>query len=148
MKTILEQLSDDDGLKVRLRRLLLASGDHAYISEETLIFEAAKELGGCGINRQEALDAEAIKAMLKVGATTSAVLAIMGGESVFMLSRGQKGACLASVLPQAGMEEVFADGPTMALALLRAHLSAVLEVMENKANLLHVSAGIVSVSLH
>lgn len=72
-------------------------------------------------------DRQALEAMLSCGAFESAVLAIMGGESAFMLSRGGSGSCLASVVLPDGSEETIAEGSTLALALLAAHLSALHE---------------------
>ena len=71
-------------------------------------------------------NAKVLEELLKLGAYESAALALLGGDSAFMLSRGANGNCLASVMLPHGPEEAVAEGSTLALALLCAHLSALL----------------------
>lgn len=89
-------------------------------------------------------DRRVIEAMLALGAHESAVLAIIGSETAFMLSRGANGNCLASVALPDGSEEVVAEGSTMALALLAAYLSTLLadaELAPDEALLFHAPPG-------
>ncbi|MCX7863740.1 MAG: hypothetical protein N2423_01675 [Novosphingobium sp.] len=72
----------------------------------------------------------AFEAMLALGAHVSAVLALIGNDAAFMLSRGANGKCLASAVTPDGAEEIVAEGSTLALALLAAHLSALLVDVE------------------
>jgi hypothetical protein len=64
------------------------------------------------------------RALVDIGADESAILALMGPETGYMISRGSNGVCLASiVLP--GMTDVScAEGATFALALISAYLAA------------------------
>ena len=73
------------------------------------------------------IDTPSVQEKLRVGACESAVMEIIGGETSFMLSRGGSGRCLATVVLPDGSEEVISEGSTLALALLAAHLSALLE---------------------
>jgi hypothetical protein len=70
---------------------------------------------------------QVVEAMLSLDAHESAVLSLMGGESSFMLSRGTSGICLASAVLPDGSEEMVAEGSTLALALLTAYLSSLVE---------------------
>lgn len=69
---------------------------------------------------------EAVEAMLTVRAAVSAALAIIGDQASFMLSRGGNGLCLATFILADGTEDMVAEGATPALALLTAHVSALL----------------------
>jgi hypothetical protein len=71
-------------------------------------------------------DPARIEAMLAADAAESAALALTGGETGFMLSRGAGGTCLATIALPGGEEDVTAEGATVALALLAARLSALL----------------------
>lgn len=75
-------------------------------------------------------DALAIDEMLDCGAAESAVLAILGPETSFMLSRGGGGSCLATVVVDDGSEETMSEGATIALALLAAYVSLLLARFE------------------
>lgn len=72
------------------------------------------------------IDPVAIEGMLASGAPVSAVLAMIGGETHFLLSRGAGGACLATMVLPDGSEEVICEGATLSLALLAAHVSMLL----------------------
>ena len=71
-------------------------------------------------------NAKTLEALLALGAHESAALALMGDDSAFMLSRGTNGNCLASVMLPDSLEEMVAEGSTLALALLCAFLSSLL----------------------
>lgn len=73
-----------------------------------------------------ARDVRTLDALLALGAHESAVISLFGGDSAFMVSRGANGNCLASVVAPGGSEELVAEGSTLALALLCAHISSVL----------------------
>lgn len=77
------------------------------------------------------VDPDSVEAMLACGATASAVMAMLGPETVFMLSRGQGNSCLATVIAAHGVEEVLSEGSTLALALLAAYAGALLAGIES-----------------
>jgi hypothetical protein len=68
-----------------------------------------------------------IDAMLRAGAFESAALAVIGEDVGYMLSRGASGKAMASVVLATSEEEATAEAATPALALLAAHVAAVLE---------------------
>ncbi|SFF76286.1 hypothetical protein SAMN05518801_101329 [Novosphingobium sp. CF614] len=78
------------------------------------------------------VDPVVLEAMLACGAAESAVLALIGPEAVFMLSRGGSSTCLVTMIvtdgPDGpdGVEEVAAEGSTLALALLAAYATGLL----------------------
>ena len=74
--------------------------------------------------------AQAVESLLESGAALCAVLVILGPHARFMLSRGEDGRCLATVLAADGHEEMVAEGTTLALALLTAQASARLVGLE------------------
>ena len=71
-----------------------------------------------------------LEAMLAAGAYESAVMALLGPEVCFMLSRGGYGLCLATVVLPGSENEVTAEASTPALALLTALASALLDYDE------------------
>jgi hypothetical protein len=87
--------------------------------------EAARLLNGAKLDHG-GNEPEAVEAMLAVGAGVSAALAIIGDQAGFMLSRGGNGLCLAMFVLADGTEDMVAEGATPALALLAAHVSALL----------------------
>ena len=78
------------------------------------------------------LDPAAIEAMLACGATESAVLALIGPNDTFMLSRGLNGTCLATLVMADGSEEMICEAATLSLALLAAYVSKLLTGMERR----------------
>lgn len=81
-----------------------------------------------------------IEAMLRAGAFESAALAILDEGSGYMLSRGASGAALASVILSGRDAEVTAEAETPALALIVAHLSALLEDGRERSLGSHIAA--------
>lgn len=81
------------------------------------------------------VDFEKLDTMLSCGAAESAVLGLMPKDTVFMLSRGQGDACLATVIAGSGAEEIICEGPTVALALLTAYVSALLVPLEQRCEM-------------
>jgi len=75
-------------------------------------------------------DRPAFEAMVACAAYESAALLLLGSDCGFLLSRGSGGLCLASAVFAEGDEEVTAQAATPALALLCAHLAAVLAAEE------------------
>ena len=129
--TVIRNPARDDALfAARLRDLLHDCVASAACEEADRIAEAARLL--CGAWRAGHVlpapdaGAETIAALAKQGAGESAVLRLIGGEASFMLSRGGNGSCLATVVLPDGSEEMIAQGATLALALLAAHLSSLL----------------------
>jgi len=66
------------------------------------------------------------EAMLNCGAYESAGLVLLGGSTPFILSRGGPGTCLASTMLAHNSEEVVVESATLALALVAAHVTAIL----------------------
>lgn len=120
----------------------------APIEEADRVREAVILLQGSGQDAAGRLDALAIEAMLRAGAAESAVLAILGRDSRFMLSRGDGHGCLATVIARGGSEEAIAEGTSLALALLAAHVSAVLVGLERDAGTVNVRQTAASALLH
>lgn len=102
----------------------------APVEEADRVREAVQLLQGSGHDAAGRIDPAAIEAMLACGAGESAVMAIMGRETSFMLSRGEGGTCLATVIAREGADEAIAEGATLALALLGAHVASVLAGVE------------------
>lgn len=113
-----------------LREFLLDCAGSSANEEADRIREATLELGGSGLDGKGALNISAIDSMVKSGCMVDAVLALIGLNASFMLSRGPNGACMASVVHKDGSDEALAEAPTLALALLAAHVSSVLSRME------------------
>lgn len=132
----------------RLREFLHECVGSAACEEADCVREAVLELGGSGIAGTGPLDVKAIDAMLGCGAVTDAVLAIMGDDACFMLSRGAQNVCMASAIPPDGSDEVVARGPTLALALLAAHVLAVLARIETGIETTQASSAPMSMRLH
>lgn len=132
----------------RLREFLHECAGSAPCEEIDRVREAMVELGGAGAEASEPIDEAAVRCMLDCGAGTSAVLALMGADACFMLSRGPQSTCLASVVQNNGSEEAFAEGPTIALALLAAHVSAVLARLEKGDEVIEAQLVAGSMRLH
>lgn len=130
MASTLNRFSDDRLRAARLREFLHDCAGSAACQERDRVREAVLELGGSGVEATGPIDVAAIHTMLDCGAVTSAVLEIMGPDVCFMLSRGSQNTCLASVVQRDGSDEALAEGATLALALLTAHVSAVLARIE------------------
>ena len=117
-------------LATRLRDLLHecvvspASEEGARITEAAWLLHGAARAGL--IVPSAAFDPEAVAELAARGGPESAVLALMGPRSAFMLSRGGTGTCLATAVLPCGMLEASAEAGTPALALLAAHISALL----------------------
>lgn len=71
-------------------------------------------------------DHAVLQAMLACRAYESAALLVMGADRPFLLSQGGTGTCLASAVCADGSGDKTAEGATLALALLAAHVSALL----------------------
>jgi len=114
--------------KAQLRDLLHDCAAIAPAEQGDRIHEAWSLLrqGAAGLRPPlaSALDRQALEAMLALGAHESAVLALVGDDTAFMLSRGANGNCLASAVLPDGSEEMVAEASTLALALLAAFLSS------------------------
>ena len=65
--------------------------------------------------------------MLFADATTSAAIELLGADVGYMISHGQNGICLASVMVPGTGKDVTAEGATIALALLGAFTLALVE---------------------
>jgi hypothetical protein len=94
----------------------VASEATARLREAFALFSLAPEesvMHGAALPRTAAFEA-----MLACGAEESAALALLPKGSGFLLSRGEDGLCLASVMLGGAHEEVTAQGATPALAML------------------------------
>jgi hypothetical protein len=148
MASTLQRFTDDRARARRLREFLHDCAGSAACEQADRVREAVLELGGSGIGGTGPLDVMAIYGLLDCGAVTDAVLSIMGADACFMLSRGSQNACLASVVQSDGTEEALAEGPTLALALLSAHVSAVLARIEKSNEPVEAPPAPVSMRLH
>jgi len=74
-----------------------------------------------------------LAAMVACGAYESAAALVVGAERPFLVSRGANGVCLASALFADGCEEATIEAATPALAMLAAHVAALL-AEESKAS--------------
>jgi hypothetical protein len=101
-----------------------ASEEVDRIREAGLLLQREPRPGGGN------LDLVLIETMLNGGAAESAVMAMVGPEQAFILSRGRTGTCLATVVNHDGSEEMIAEGATIALALLGAFVSLRLAEIE------------------
>ncbi len=138
------------GERARARRLRTFLNDCAgsgAAEEIDRVREAVHELA-LDVTGKSFLDVDAVHAMLDSGAAMSAVLELMGSDIRFMLSRGAHDSCLASVLTNEGTEESLAEGPTLALALLGAHVAAVLARIERGTQLTEAHSSGTSLRLH
>lgn len=127
MAIVLKERPLDLGvLTARLQDFLNDCVGSAANEEMDRIREAGLLLQGMPMPGRESPDVAAIEAMLGCGAVESAVLAIVGPDVSFMLSRSTGGSCLATVVAPDETEETIAEGATIALALLAAHASSLL----------------------
>lgn len=94
--------------------------------------QALLSQGATGSQPAQAIspDTMNLERTLGLGAHESAVIALIGGETPFMISRGTNGNCLASVVPKGASEGITAEGSTLALALLAAFLTMLLAIRE------------------
>lgn len=144
---------NSDVFTARLRDFLHDCVASAACEEADRVREAIVLLDGAGIagaNRIGAnrIDPERVEAMLACGASESAVLAIMGCATPFMLSRGENGSCLASRVLSDGSEELMSEGATLALAMLAAHVSVLLAGIKRASEVSASCSARVSARLH
>lgn len=102
----------------------------AACEEGDRVRDAMRLLGGSGPDASGPLDMAMLETMVDSGAAVAAAIAIVGRESCLMLSRGSGNVCLASIAPAGTGDDVTAQGPTLALALLAAHVESVLRRLE------------------
>lgn len=114
----------------RLRDFLHECVSSATSEEEDRIREAALLLARMGGKDFRRVDPLAIEAMLASGAGESAVLELVGPQVPFIVSRGGNGRCLASLVMSDGVEEVLAEGASLALAMLAAYAAFLLQDMQ------------------
>jgi len=127
-------------LRARLRDLLHDCVASAAAEQADRLAEAC-ELLACGH------DAARIDVMLRAGAYESAALAVIGEGAGYMLSRGPSGSALASVILPGSEDEATAEASTPALALIAAHVAAILDDAETSAPRQQLAAP-ASVRLH
>lgn len=113
----------------RLRDFLHDCAASAPCEEAERVREALRTLPAPPSGRASS---RRIESLLGEGAALCAVLAIIGPDTPFMLSRGEGQTCLATVLAHEGFEEMVSEGPTLALALLTAHVAACLVGLERR----------------
>lgn len=148
MASTLNRFTDDRARARRLREFLHECAGSAACEEADRVREAVLELGGSGVDGTGQLDVMAIYTMLDCGAATSAVLELMGPDPCFMLSRGARSNCLASVVQNEGTDEAIAEAPTLSLALLAAHVTAVLARLEKGQETAEAPPAPASLRLH
>ncbi|KQM14841.1 hypothetical protein [Novosphingobium sp. Leaf2] len=123
----------DPATRARVQQLHAFLNDcagSAACEEGDRVRDAMRLLGGSGPDASGPLDMAMLETMLDGGAAVAAAIAIVGRESCFMLSRGSGNVCLASIAPVGAGDDVTAQGPTLALALLAAHVETVLGRLE------------------
>lgn len=103
----------------------------ARIREAALLLHSGTMMG----RRIHGADPAVVDTMLACGAAESAVLAMFAPDAVFMVSRGQGNACLATVIAGEEADEVISEGPTLALALLAAYVAGVLAELERQGDM-------------
>lgn len=125
----------------RLRDFVHDCIDSAPCEEADRIREAAMLLqNGTMLGRHiHGVDPVLVETMLACGAPESAVLAMFAPDAVFMVSRGQDNACLATVIAGEEADEVISEGSTLALALLAAYVAGVLAGLERDGDMPCVS---------
>lgn len=148
MATTLDQFVDERAEARRLRDFLHDCAGSAPCEEVDRVREALTLLNGVGVDGAIAFDHARINAMLGCGAAMSAVLEILGPDMPFMLSRGGRDSCLATVVPAGGSEEAIAEGATLALALLAGHVAAVLSRLERTGHLVELPLASASLRVH
>ncbi|MDF2639244.1 MAG: hypothetical protein K0R64_2228 [Novosphingobium lindaniclasticum] len=107
------------------------SQEHDRIREAWLLFVHEPGLRDGQATRWADLNSSGIEAMLACGAAESAVLALIGPDDTFMLSRGVNGTCLATLVMPDGSEEMI-EAATLSLALLAAYVSKLLTGIERR----------------
>lgn len=95
------------------------------IREAKLLFLLDPAVSAMGLGSYPSV--ATLEGMLASGAAESAALALLGDQARFKLSRGIRGECLASVMLPHRDHEATAAGQTLALALVGAKASALLE---------------------
>jgi hypothetical protein len=110
----------EEGLLLQLAQLAEACA-HGHAGLDAAAIEAASGLTAL---LMPAARVERIPALLAAGAVESAALALVPEEAGYMLSRGNGGWHLASFVLPGLDEEITAEGPTMALALIGAMAGA------------------------
>lgn len=122
--------SESDVWIARLRDFLHDCAGSAAAEEHDRIREAILLLHDADGQNGWSFDPATIEAMLACGAGESAVLAVLGPDINCMVSRGNGGSCLATLVLPDGSEEVISEGATIALALLAAYTSMLLAGLE------------------
>lgn len=132
----------------RLQEFLHLCAGSPACEEDDRVREAMTLLGGSGVEATGFLDSKALEAMVASGGATSAVIVLLGRDARFMLSRGAHESCMATVIQPGGADEAVGQARTLALALLSAHLSAVLERIESGRPSIDAVLTRASISLH
>ena len=127
---VIDRTKDWEVWTARFRDFLNDCVGSDAAEESDRIREAGLLLQETPLGLRHAFDLDTIDEMLTCGAAESAVLAILGPDVAFMLSRGGSGSCLATVVMDDESEEMISEGATVALALLAAHVSLLLARME------------------
>jgi len=94
------------------------------IREAAGLFDQADTAGLASARRTD------IEPLLAAGGGVCATLAVIGDQPSFMLSRGGDGTCLATFVLGDEPQEAIAEGASLALALLAAYVSALLDEIE------------------
>lgn len=127
-----ERVPEPEVWIARLREIRHACVNGAPDIEADLVREAAHLLQSgpfFGIPTQ-LIDPAELAAMLACDAAESAVLSLLGPDTVFMLSRGEATHGLATVIVGAGGDESTVEASTLALALLAAYLDGLIMLIE------------------
>lgn len=151
MVSIMEELVPEPEVwTARLRDFVHECIESAPGEEADRIREAMVLLhrGAMMSTRIHSADPSVVETMLACGAPESAVLAMFAPEAVFMVSRGQDNACLATVIAGAEADEVISEGATLALALLAAYVAGLLAGLERSHDIPCISFARQTTRLH
>jgi hypothetical protein len=128
-----DQLDDADMWAARLRSFACRAMACPLEYEAQIVREGATLIdAGSAVLNADAVDFDRLETMLNCKAMESAVLSLMPDDTVFMLSQGQGRTCLATVIAGSGAEEIICEGPSVALTLLTAYISALLVPLERQ----------------
>ena len=145
---MIERVLEPEVWAARMRTFLHACVTSTPHEETDRVREAASLLQCGAAAGAGAVNASAVEQLLACGAAESAVLAMLGPETVFMLSRGQGDGCLATVIAAEGGEEIVAEGATLALALLSAYVAGLVAGAESRGHQARAAIGLPIARLH
>jgi hypothetical protein len=120
--------------KARARDLAALCAVSAPCEERERLDEALSLLAQrgpiAGPHAGNELDEAGLAALVAAGGSLSAAVTLLGESAGYMISRGQGGVCMATVVLDGSGREETAEGASPALALLGAYLMALLALVD------------------